>query len=313
MSRVFILSDFYSAQLISQCLDYISDIAVSEIILLQETHRKSSFIWGELPFKLSIINELEDCVYNSDVVLVLNNAGISKDSVVYIKTLTNKYNKLLYEIQTPDFIMDAMLKNTSFDPYLQLPSTSTLTNCSNILLINIGAMSLCTNIEIMLRRILVNCGASIYQFFSRHTLTILEQMEINNIINKKHLKQYNTPILHNNDISIIAIDIGYNIRNIGRYSQYIKELSPDFIIVVASGMNDTTEIRNYVKYNLEQNIDIILFSPFHIVDNKHIINITSLVELNKHEFFITDVGVVGEITRYLLEKLTFPNGIYLCC
>lgn len=311
MSKVFILSDFYSTQLISRCLDYISNINVSEIILLEENHKNNSTVWGKLPIRFSIVHTIEDCVFKSDVVLILNNIGVSRDSINYTKLLTAKYNKLLFEIQTPDFIMEAILKNKSSDFYRKLPPSNKLKDCTNILLINIGTLSLCTNMEIMLREILTNYSANLFQFFSEHTLTILEQMETQSIIDEKHIAQCRELRPSDADISIITIDVGCDIQSIWEYSQYVKEISPDFVIVTANIVNNSIEIRNYVKYHFERSIDILSFSPFYIVDNKHIINITSLNKLNEHDYFITDVEIIDAIKQGLLTKLSLPDGVFL--
>ena len=311
MSKVFILSDFYSAQVLIRCLDCISNIGISEIILLRENHRDHSIIWDELPFKLSILKTIEDCILESDVVIVLNNSEIPDCTVDYTRALVNKCNKILYELQTPDFIMDALLSNYKSDYYKKLPKSSNLSNCVNILVLNMGALSLCTYVELMLRKILVDYNVSVYQFYSENTSEILGQMESNNLLDKTLFNKYHIFKPHNVNMSIITIDVGYNLQNIALYSQYIKEISPDFVAVINSSNNNSKEIRNYVKYNLERSVDILLFSPFYLIDKKHIINTTSFETLDEHEFYITEASIMNVLQQEILTKLSFPYGISL--
>lgn len=310
MKKVFLLSDYFTVQMLSYELGCTLNIEFDEIVLLEENHKNHPLIWEEYPFKVVVLKTLEQCVTNSDIIIIFNNATIPDKTINYVKQVSSEKNKQLYIFNTPDFIIDAILQNETIN--CAAVYDNKCGKGANILIMNIGALSLSYDVEVLTAKVLTSINASYEQFFLQSTRLILNQYQQSGILNNKYF-DINKTKAAGSDISVISVDIGHNIENIVKYAIPIIELCADYIIVVADGnyANKLQAIDEHVKYCLNKTVDMFILSPFCVVGKQHVINHMINNSLCDRCFYITDPQLDIHLKNDILRKLSFPMGIKL--
>ena len=312
MKTVFLFSDYFNIQMLSYGLDYILNFEIDKIVLLEENHKKSPLIWHEYPLTVTVLKTIDQCVISSDIIIAYKNANISDKTLNYLLRIAQEKGKLLYLIDTPNFRMDAILQSSPINS-MKVASDDNYKKGASILIMNIGTLSLSYDIEVLLARVLTDFEISFKQSFLESTNSILHQYQQCEILNRRYFDMDKNAATTENDISVISIDIGHNIEDIVKHAVSILELYVDYIIVIADGsyIDKSQKVINYVKYCRNKAVDMIIFSPFRIIDKQYLIKCTDNHFLCDRSFYITDPKLDAYLKNDLLRKLSFPQGIEL--
>lgn len=299
MSKIFIFSNSFIAHNIIYGFDKVLNIECEEFILLSENHNNFDFETGANR-KVLLLESLEMCVKLCDCIFVFEDRNIPQKSLLYIKELSQLYQKKMYLLNlfSDEYYYDLKTDINEYK-FCDVPV---------ILNIALGLTSQFYTMELLLNRIFGDNNIPFKQFFSQSMYNYMSQLYNYSIINDQlsnqlfKCKEY--------QVLIVTIDIGDDIYNLREHGNFIRKISPDYIMLQTDFKSiDYKTAHTAVNMFCNSPLDIIINSCYcNLHDKNFIIRCNNRLN-HKNIKSIESPSLKEDLTFDIFSKIAVPNGI----
>ena len=109
-------------------------------------------------------------------------------------------------------------------------------------------------------------------------------------------------------ILVISLALSYDLENVSDYP--IEKIRPDYIILATDGrFNNEETAQNIIKYRYKRYIDMIIKSPFALIDDYYIVNLPCETENDGTAKFLVDNSLGNKLKSGIFTKIALPEGI----
>lgn len=297
MSSVFIFSSALSARTIIYDINYLLNTEIKEIILLKENHRATENFNMCGNIKVSIFDNLSECITRSDFVIILQNNNIPQSSISEIKLQTEKSLKKCY-------IIKDVWNNVSDNDIIPNPD-SVISNYPIIVHISLGNITQPFYTEMALSKVMRKNNIKVKQYFTSSTKELLLQLSDLCLLNTKYFN-----VAMNYDLIIYSIDIGNDIFNIRKYINVFNQLDADYIILqVEKNFCDYENANNIIRYCCSSKLNTIIKSHFTLADDKYILYCDDIIDYSDTVYDVESDKLAELLFNSIRTKLSLPDGI----
>ena len=178
--------------------------------------------------------------------------------------------------------------------------------------ISLGVYAQQFKMEIFLNKLFSLLEVDFYQHFSTSTVRFLSQLQDLKIINKSLSKQLNKQVDEQNipDVILYSLDIGSDISNLKKYSELLKTLQPDYVILQTDiDFKNYEMARQLVKYAIYSEINMVVKSHFHSTDDKiYTVYCDKCIE-NNNVLDVDSQYIEKRLKSSIITKIAFPEGV----
>lgn len=296
MTKVFIFANSFAANTIISCFDKVINIECSEIILLKENH--SSFEFEKyINKKIILIENLEECIKLCDYVFIFKDEFIPEKSLLLLEKMSKQYQKKYFYLNFDENKNNYNLEKDIYEyKYYEVPV---------ILNIALGVTSQFFTMELILNKILNDKSIYFKQFFSdemyKYMLWLYNHEFLKSCISDQLFKVTDYSVL------IITINIGEELYNLREYSEFIRTISPDYIMLQSSFRPlDYINAHKVVNMFCNSHLDIIINSCYCNLHDKNFIVRCNGKTNDKN---IESASIENDLSFDIFSKIALPEGI----
>ena len=253
MKNVFILANSFSSRTFLYQIDYLLNLNIREIYLLDENHDCSEIYNINTKVRLVPSQKMDEYIRISDIVLILQDEYIPQSTIDHIKLLITKKNALII-IDNP-WLADTPINNT-------LEKNINYNTLPVVLQIVFGRYTQHYCTEILMNKILTEEGVPFIQKFSVETSTLIEQLARYGILNENILRTK-----HNDSYSVIVKTVYVNkyktLSNDADFFKFMKMLAPSYILMnISSNFLINNNVKDIFIHKYAKPINVMIKSPY---------------------------------------------------
>ncbi len=303
--NILIISDSYFARTFLLNLEYVLNVPIDRVYLLEENHAIDEEYYG---FSVELINKktLAHCINCCDIVFV------------------HGYEEM-YPLLDIDLLQDKRIIRFPFLPYEflneeKLDVNNVKCDVPVILNINVGYYSSQYCAEILLNKIVGKYLSNFKQIFSGQAYSIINTLKENDLLSS----QFNLCTSHScYDMLIYTLCIN-NLLEIQKdknreYIELFDRISPNYVIlttsfdkVVAEGVLDNVKNLFLYRYNTKLN-SIILSNFFESPNSKFPVYHpkAKLITNFQNNCYFYDKNMEGILENDIITNLAYPEGMHI--
>ena len=156
MSNVFVYASSFAAKTIIYKIGYLLNITVEKVNLLKENHALADDYFNKCDVEISLYENIDDCIQNSDYILVLWDEKLPEVSLRYIQCQASKLGKKCYRINN-SWDKENIILNKVDESMTKFPIVLTIS-------LGMEAQSYC--MELLLNKMFTDKKISFKQIFS---------------------------------------------------------------------------------------------------------------------------------------------------
>jgi len=301
--NILIIGNSYESKTLLYNLDYLLNVKIGNVFLLNENHNYSDFNRGSYNFNIELKSNLEECFSACDICLLLDEKSTASKSLLELKTKCKHFDKKIILVEGNADNPNVPVFDINKQPIILLISTG------------IYEQLYCS--EILLSKIFTEHGIDILQIPSVKTQHIFSCLKKNNLLN---VAIENT-LFQKPQLLLLTLEenfIRYDVESANFYLNLMK-IKPDFIILAK---NSRVDINSQVfQTRFGKKLDYIINSEF---DPMYFWNDISVPLFCKKED--TSINTTGQnedvsnisdsllpqlLYNRIISKLTMPKDIEL--
>ena len=294
MSKLFIFSNSFAAHNLINSINYLLNVRIDEILVLGENHRQNDFI--ESAVKVTVSENLEFCIDNSDLIIMLLDENIPSYSSDYVWRNAKHKGKTILKLQNPwiksDFIQDRQLYND-------------MKTTPSVLIISVGQEAQEIYTELAISELFLINNIAVLQVFSCSTVNIFKQLDDHHLLNH-HLHNQLLNKKKKCDLCVSTVNVaGFDTREIRNICITINRICPDVLILQAGYSFEIDRIKTIIENSTSLMTDLVIRSKFF----SHNDSIVYCSDTNaSQELLVGQKNTPNTILNTILAKIAFPEG-----
>lgn len=300
MSDIFVFSNSYVTKTILLSLKYLFTFEVDRIILLKENHSYDEF---SKSLKVDLYNSIEECVANSDTIIIIEDEFIPDISIELIERISS--SKKIIRIKNSIISLNKSKKqsaNVNSITRLQYDKQPV------VLCLSLSPISQQIYIELLLNNLFYNENIAFSQVFSRATETFLQELKLTGYLNKP----LEDKLSQNSDDTSGVILYSLNINNISflnEYLEHVRYIKPDYVMALVDAKFDKYSfVKKVIEYGVFSSLDITIKSHYALYDKR---NVFYYEDIHTDNDAVVDIETnnLGHILMdNITTKLALPNS-----
>lgn len=295
IKTLFLFTDAYTIRTVLLCSDYLFNNSIKKIIIMGESFSHSEVIKYSRNICISIINDIDECIRNSDIIIIDTHIPFSARK--YVTRKSKQLSKECYVLSA-----DALVNNDS---------RNNLFNGSNapyILVVSLGTHSQSSLIEVLLTKILEESGVD---FCIEYTMYTFELLETINSFGGLQMRSFPTQkrTIDDGQVFVGCVQVD-NLAELYDKSGMIKSASPDFVIL-SSDMDllNSESINNFFNWACLTELDMIIKSHYHTAASKYAVYCDKLLKTGNGIYDIESNDLLAILFNSITRKMAFPKGM----
>ncbi len=287
-------------------LDYLMKFSLTEVLLLKENHTNNESFSYVSNIKITLCENIEKCLYNSDICIVVKDDDIPESSINRLLNLSIKYEKKCYILKNP--FKNNLYSAEKINQYFQKIEVE---KQPVILNISLGYISQSYAVEILIDKIFNNHNIFVKHFYTNHTYSILQQLNNNELLKSDISKRIfrNEGDNHYNAI-ICSVNIGENLKEISSYMDLFRKIKADYTILQTDrNFDDDKIVKNILLYGCFTNIEMIIKSHYIKTNQDNFVYCNSTIYNNN---IIKDLeldSLESDLCKGMFSKISLPSGM----
>lgn len=305
MLSIFVFSNSFIERMIIWNLDFLLKCKINKICLLKENHSSEDVSLHNYAYNILICNTLEECILNSDIVLIIKNKNLPEISIDKILQYVKIHKKEIHIISNPFTEYPVHFNDEPFNSMKQEFERKPV-----ILTVSLGIVTQPYCIEILMDKMFLQQKIRIKHLYTKQTMDFFVDLNTCGLLNKSIAKKIHKPQYYNDyEIIICSINIGDDIYNITKYMDTIRSIQADYVILqVDKKFDDYENAINFFKYGCLSPINIIVKSKYITINNKNYVYIYS----SNSDSIAKDIespSLASELYEDILLKISLPTGM----
>ena len=296
---VFILSDVFNEAEFLYNINATLKSKFDKIVFLRETHCSGkNIIWNCQTFSYYICDSIEECIMQCDLMIIIKSENIPQQTIIFAKEIASNCQKQYCYIDKTKSPSSVAIDYHSFN-YLNKPT---------ILILSTGMYAMPYCIESEVNKILSESSIKFKQIYLPSTENVLSQLYLQNQLDRSLENRFSESISEDYSILVISLALSYDLENVSDYP--IEKIRPDYIILATDGrFNNEETAQNIIKYRYKRYIDMIIKSPFALIDDYYIVNLPCETENDGTAKFLVDNSLGNKLKSGIFTKIALPEGI----
>lgn len=293
MQNIFVFGNSFATKNIISSFSYLFNECVQSVYVLGENHRQKDF--KNLEIDIIVNDNIEYCLSNCDLILLLFDKNIPEKSVNYIKKFADSNGKRFIKLNNPWFDDNFELPKT-YNDLIQFPS---------ILIVSLGKISQGYYTEMIINQIFSEKDIFIKQLFLDSTSDLLLQIDDVKLLNAALHDQIQNEC-QKYEVVIYSVNIRENnVSDLKQCIEFAKKTSPDFIILQADFNYNFNQIKPIIEYNLCTKIDILIKSNFMLYDRDFVY---CQSDVDEKMLYCESDNFMNTLSKKIFSKISFPEG-----
>ncbi|MBR6559059.1 MAG: hypothetical protein IKT70_08665 [Clostridia bacterium] len=301
--NILIISDSYFARTIIFNLDYVINIQINKVYLLEENHLIDEEYYG-IPFQLISKKNLAQCINYCDIVFVY---GHEKMYPLLDTDLLQQKRIIRFPILSCEFLSEKKLDIKNIK--LEVPV---------ILNIVVGDYTSQYCAEILLNKVVGKYLNNFKQIYSNQTYSIINTLKDNNLLSSQ-FNLYTIQNFYDLFVCTLCLKSLLDLQKNRQFIRLFEQLSPNYVIlttsfdkVVSDEALDNLKSLFWYRYNTKLNL-IILSNFFESPNKKFAIyyakaNLLPNIQ-NDCNFYNKNIETILE--NDLITNLAYPDDIHI--
>jgi hypothetical protein len=300
MARVFIFANSYLARNVVFSLDYLLDLNVDHIILLEENHNKCEKFSINDNVIINYCSTIKDGIINCDLVLILVDDFLPQNAVERVHLKSKELGKRCVNIYS------------NWNKIQDHTSCFERTNAKDhptILTLSLGQNAEYYCLEILLNKLFNNKKINIKQYFSDSTRGFFTQFQNHNLLNPSLGLQLNDGA-KDYQILVYHVSIGNNTDSLKSCLDACNKLSPDFIIFQSDVQYEKyDELKKIIQYSLLAKVDVHIYTNYFKYDETTKVYCNNVHTDSPDIICIESTDLEDVLTKNILAKIALPENI----
>mgnify|MGYP000566772357 CR=1 FL=1 len=293
--KLFIFATAFATRTFLLSIKYMLNLKIDEILLLRENHSHL-----ERNFNINILfsHNLDECVRKCDIALIIKEPNLSVKSLNYIARNAKK----CIIIQNP-WHTEEKIENYEDDNIFIHTN-----DCPVILNVASGKASQQFCGEILLNQIFFDNKISIRQVFSKATRLCLQELYNYGVLNSALSSQFDYDMPYN--VFIYSLNFKDNWFQVLEYTELLKKLSPDYIILHISNSDEGLDFaRNIIQSTCALNVNVLIRSHYALLDKTFCVYCDSFANKYDYIFDVEAHDLADKLSFDILSTIALPTGV----
>ncbi len=298
MANLFLFMNSFCARMIIPFINEIVNFDVDNVLLLNENYSE------DISKKVIWVNSLSEALHKSDMIWLMKDDIIPKDSIDYIMEHAATKNIQCYSFE--NYWIDSISADIILDDYNNVDYA----NRPSVLIVAVGCLSQQFLGEMHVNRIFHDAGINFKQIFSAKTKRFFTQLSEYGLLN-----EIVETMLHpmcGYDVVVSCIDIGSKTYSLSDMYNLVKMISPDFTILQSDAkFCEYDYINSYLEIVNHSEIGFYIKSHYSLLDERTRVYYKKLPNSNARFYNIDDEGINKALFFEIFSHIAYPKGMVI--